>query len=188
MRNAIPTFSSYIDTYINTVKTSGEHHFVASYLLPRVFTMTGSIPGFINPDGMKHVPGDLVSTDSSLPYSIEVKLGTIRLTANEFNNWVLNLDSSRGTPSIFVAIGSKGVIVSAWLRFVTEYKKSIERTAPKKISWSSMKKNSGQYGPMKQVDSLFDELPDSLTFQHSNISAGARKTERQFCSALSNLI
>ena len=90
MIKAIPTFSDYIRWYMAAPKVPGEHHFVACYLLPRVFKITGEVPGHVNPDGMKMVAGDITSpTDSTTPYAIEVKLGTVRLTTREFNSCLL---------------------------------------------------------------------------------------------------
>lgn len=110
----IGTYSDYIDEFIKRPATEGrpipgEHHFVSTYLLPRIFEIRGAVPEYINPDGTKAVIGDVVYYDNgSHQHGIEVKLGVIRLTSAEYNRWIVWGNTS-ARPETFVGIGEKGL-------------------------------------------------------------------------------
>ena len=184
----IENYSRYIDSYIATDIVPGEHHFVASYLLPRVFSISDEVPGYVNPDGMKGASGDLVSAlGSDTKYSIEVKLRTIRLTAREFNDWVFEPIHSV-VPTVFVGIGKKGIAVCSWQDFVHGYKESITKPSNKRQAWPTEKKKSGEYGPMKEVDVLLDDLPSEYVFRYVSDEKEAIELDSVFCAKLSELI
>ena len=95
----IPTYTDYINRYIlknglGDNKSPGEHHFVAAYLVPKLFVINQLVPDYINPDGTKSITGDIVYfKNGSYRLGIEVKYGTIRLTKNEFNIWIVIEDT-----------------------------------------------------------------------------------------------
>ncbi|RKZ57142.1 MAG: hypothetical protein DRQ44_16085, partial [Gammaproteobacteria bacterium] len=96
----INTYSEYINRYItnrglNGTKTPGEHHFVSACLIPKLFAINGIVPDYINPDGTKAIIGDVVYyRNGAHHFGIEVKFETIRLTKNEYNNWIVNEETS----------------------------------------------------------------------------------------------
>src|ERR1035437_8718534 len=114
----IANFSEYISQYVlrgdrSAPPTPGEHHFVCTYLVPRLFAINGKVPDFINPDGTKSILGDVVYyQDGRHHFGIEVKLGTVRLTKREFNEWIVSGDTNLW-PNLFVGISSKGVALAA---------------------------------------------------------------------------
>ena len=94
---------------------------MAVYLLPKVMKIYNRVPDFVNPDGTKKIIGDIVYyKDGQHHFGIEAKLKEIRLTAAEFNNWIL-LTNSAKHPDVFVAIGTSGLILQAWSRFRAVY-------------------------------------------------------------------
>ena len=123
-------FNEYIDRYIckrelNGLKDPGEHHFVAVYLLPKLFALNGIVPDYVNPDGTKAIRGDIVYFRDDRHYlGLEAKLSTIRLTANEFNNWIVSPAYSNH-PQVFIGVGTKGLVVQTWRRFRATYIKMI---------------------------------------------------------------
>ena len=134
----------------------GEHHFVSAYLLPRLFSLNKRIPDYINPDGTKSIIGDVVYyKDHEHQFSIEAKLGTIRLTKSEFNEWIVSSDQSCW-PHAFIAIGTKGIGFCSWEDFRTTYISSVREKNP---TWSPAIIDGG-YGPQKSVNLLLSKLPD----------------------------
>jgi len=150
----INSYTEYINRFLLHkglcgAKSPGEHHFVAVYLLPRLFNINQLVPDYINPDGTKEITGDIVYFNNGRHHlGIEVKFGTVRLTKNEFNRWVVTEDKSEH-PEIFIGIGTNGIIILSWHEFREAYLASVGITDPQPIS-------SG-YGPQKSVNSLFQE-------------------------------
>jgi hypothetical protein len=110
----IPTFGAYISEYVigerfDVRSTPGEHHFVTAYLVPKLYALNGLIPDYINPDGTKAVLGDVVYyRDGKHHLGIEAKVGVIRLTTGEFNNWIANIARDKH-PDVFIGISSEGI-------------------------------------------------------------------------------
>lgn len=151
----IETYSAYIRRFIDPAGLSeatapGEHHFVAVYLLPKILAIHPAVPDYVNPDGTKQIIGDIVYfKDGKHHFGIEVKLGTIRLTAGEFNNWILGEDLTKH-PNVFVAIGSDGIVLQSWSRFRETYREIA--TAEGRFPEEMLK--PPQYGPRLDVDKL----------------------------------
>ena len=103
----INSYVEYIDRYLALqglagLKEPGEHHFVSVYLVPKLYSIAKIVPDYVNPDGTKSILGDVVYyRDGKHAIGIEVKLGTIRLTAKEFNNWILNPNISEQPNILF---------------------------------------------------------------------------------------
>ena len=118
----ISSYAEYIERFAKREGLAekvapGEHHFVAVYLLPKLYSINGTIPDYVNPDGTKRILGDIVYfKDGAHFLGIEVKVETIRLTANEFNNWILETDAEKH-PNVFVGVGTKGLVLQSWRRF-----------------------------------------------------------------------
>ncbi|MBU1863913.1 MAG: hypothetical protein KKH94_09645 [Candidatus Omnitrophica bacterium] len=145
----INSYTEYIEQFLlcKGITPPGEHHFVATYLLPRLFEINQLVPDYINPDGTKAIIGDIVYFKNGNHYlGIEVKFGTIRLTRNEFNNWVVNEDTARH-PKVFIGIGTVGLIILSWREFRKAYFASAGIKMPRPISEG--------YGPQKTVNSFF---------------------------------
>ncbi len=175
----VETYSDYIEKYLLCEHTPGEHHFVAAYLLPRVLKICGVMPDYINPDGMKSVIGDITwFRGNKHHFAIEVKFGTIRLTKNEFNNWIVCKDSDNH-PDVFIGIGKKGLILLSWSDFIAAYKSSTNLIEPCPIE-------SG-YGPQKFVDVLYGEL-DKGTFGLGNSLQQCNILEKSFIKSLTDIL
>lgn len=122
----IATYSDYITRYVsrpglNGNRIPGEHHFVSVYLIPKLYQLNAIVPDYVNPDGTKGLIGDVIYfKDGAHRCGIEVKLGTIRLTTNEFNKWIVG-DDRKCWPNLFLGVGSTGVVLLTWAEFRTRY-------------------------------------------------------------------
>ena len=138
----ISTYSEYIDEFLTDTWDyhSGEHHFVGMYLLPRMIALksTLGLPYYVNPDGMKKQPGDIVyyfiesdegrQVGRRCRLAIEVKQaskrdGKLPITRSEYNLWIGGDDkaSIRGKPHLVAAVCSQGVFLSSWDDFCKVY-------------------------------------------------------------------
>ncbi|WP_143434317.1 hypothetical protein [Hydrogenophaga sp. H7] len=162
----VPTYSEYIQRYVVRHKKGvrpppGEHHFVAAYLVPKLFEISRRVPDYINPDGTKSIIGDVVYyQDEEHHLGLEVKLGTIRLTKREFNEWIVGGERARW-PEVFVGVGKSGIAISSWLEFRVAYIKSV---VTKDNDWVPREIGTG-YGPQKSVDELMPHLGEECRFK-----------------------
>ncbi len=182
----IATYSEYIREYLTgpglgARPCPGEHHFVSIYLVPRLFKINTRVPDYINPDGMKKIIGDVAYyRDHGHQFGIEVKLGTVRLTAREFNEWVVKAEP-QNWPHTFIGIGIEGIAVCSWDTFRAAYIASVRKTRGQ--SWKPTEIPKG-YGPSKAVNVLTRELGSA---QYFPIAAGrdrAQQLEDTFMEAL----
>ena len=179
----IKTYSDYIDRYmrepgLNGAKSPGEHHFVATYLMPRLLKVRPDVPDYVNPDGTKKMCGDIVYFDDGKHrLGIEVKFDTIRLTVNEFNSWIIN---GRGRhPDYFLGIGKNGMLFVPWRDFRRQYRDAVDSKKLVRISKG--------YGPMKQVNVLLLE-GEIGHYQRATSANAARIREREFVEQLREAI
>lgn len=183
------TYSEYIDLYLdksglNNRPCPGEHHFVSAYLIPRLFQLNQRVPDYINPDGTKGIIGDVVYyKDHEHQFGIEAKLGTIRLTKGEFNEWIVNVDTSRW-PHTFIGIGTAGMGLCSWAEFRAAY---ISAVAENNKDWVPISKSEG-YGPMKSVNTLLPKLPNGKFFRKGSSPKESAELEESFIEALRNEI
>ncbi len=127
----IATYSDYIDKYISDtggMHIPGEHHFVAIYLVPKLSSYLG-VPDFVNPDGMKGIPGDIVyygrdSTTKPWPMrlGIEVKIGSLKFSRTEYNDWMTEGARNRKRPHLFIGIARQGMLIGDWDTFASRFK------------------------------------------------------------------
>lgn len=188
----IETYSSYIDTYMVLPKREnrpvpGEHHFVSAYLIPRIFSIRGKVPEYINPDGTKSIVGDVVYYDAGKhQHGLEVKLETIRLTSGEFNNWIVSNESS-DWPDSFIGIARKGIVVCSWREFRRAYIKLIQAKKGNE-KWVPMALEPKKYGPIRQVDLLIPHLGEETVYLYESQSAMALAAEEKFMEALRHAV
>ncbi len=181
----IATYTDYIDRFflnkgLNGAKSPGEHHFVAIYLLPRLFEINQLIPDYVNPDGTKDITGDVVYFENGVHhFGIEVKYGIIRLTKNEFNSWIVNKDTSKH-PEIFIGIGTAGIIILSWYEFRESYLSAAGITIPKTITRG--------YGPQKSVNVLYDAGKGDGYLPKGNNQSEAQENESKFVKLLRDAI
>jgi len=182
----ITTYTDYINRFIlnkgsNGVKSPGEHHFVAAYLVPKLFGINQLVPDYINPDGTKGIMGDIVYFKNGNHHlGIEVKFETIRLTKSEFNSWIVNEDTSQH-PEIFIGIGTSGIIILSWHEFRKAYISSVGIAIPQPI-------NKG-YGPRKAVNVLFHQGEGKKGYLPKGGSESeAQKYESDFLQLLRNTV
>ncbi len=136
------TYSDYIDEFLadSWDYHPGEHHFVGMYLLPRMIALRQSLglPYYVNPDGMKKQPGDLVYyfsksvegqvTSRWCRLAIEVKQagkrnGKLPITRSEYNLWIGATEAMSRKPHLVVAVCKQGVFLMGWQDFCAVYLK-----------------------------------------------------------------
>ncbi|MCK5148317.1 hypothetical protein KAR48_16285 [bacterium] len=185
----LDTYTEYIDRYLNKLGLGdkpcpGEHHFVSSYLVPRLFALNQRVPDYINPDGMKGIIGDVAYyKGQDYQLCIEVKLGTIRLTKREFNEWIVADDSSR-LPHMFIGICLDGIVICSWNDFRLAYIKSVKK---RNVKWEPKTIAKG-YGPSKAVNLILEYLGKSKYFKKGDTLKESKELERKFIDALKNEI
>jgi hypothetical protein len=177
----IPSYSAYIKNHIlketlGDKPVPGEHHFVSVYLVPKLYELNKIVPDYINPDGMKSILGDIVFyKDNKHHFGIEVKLGTIRLTKREYNDWIVcvNLEN---WPSVFIGICRTGIALCSWEDFRSAYIKAcgIKELIP----------IDDGYGPMKVVGEIARHVPQGTWFKYLDQINEAAESEAQFLKAL----
>lgn len=183
----IPTYSHYIRAFVARKGAleghrPGEHHFVATYLVPRLFAIHPAVPDYVNPDGMKAVQGDIVYfARGRHHFGIEIKYEQVRLTAREYNNWIVQQDQSKW-PDVFIGICPDGLVVSDWPSFRNAY---IGRATRAKPNWRPLEIASG-YGPMCSVNALRTELPAASWFAVKPEARQALDAEDALLSSLTN--
>ena len=93
----------------------------------------GRHPDYVNPDGTKELPGDIIYCDErgNYKFSIEVKYCNINFTKREYENWIENKSSEK--PKYFIALGKEKIILCDWESFSKKYK-NIQETPVKKYS------------------------------------------------------
>ncbi|MCK4830313.1 hypothetical protein KA005_82105 [bacterium] len=181
----ITTYTDYIDRFLlheglKGAKSPGEHHFVAAYLMPKLFSINQLVPDYINPDGTKGIIGDIVYfKEGSHHLGIEVKFGTVRLTKNEFNSWIVNEDASKH-PEIFIGIGTAGIIILSWHEFREAYLASVGITMPQPISKG--------YGPQKTVNALYHAGGGNGYLPKGGSELEAQKYESEFLQLLRDAV
>ena len=181
----IATYSEYLKKHLHPEALAGspcpgEHHFVAAYLVPRLFLLKGKVPDYINPDGTKGIIGDVTYyEDGDHQFGIEVKLGTVRLTKGEFNAWIV-LDDVDKWPHIYVGVGHTGITVCPWSEFRASYIRAVQA---KTKGWQPEILEAG-YGPMKNVDVLAGYVPKQRHFAYREDAADADAGEKLLMQAL----
>jgi hypothetical protein len=146
--------------------------------------MTGEIPDYVNPDGTKAILGDVVYyRDGKHHFGIEVKLGIVRLTKKEFNEWIVGGDKPRW-PNLYIGIAADGICLAPWETFREAYFKSVRL---RKLGWSAVEIKGG-YGPMVSVSSLSKHLPTTCHFPWSNDVDNSLSLEEQFTLSLATEI
>ncbi|MCF6327615.1 MAG: hypothetical protein L3J21_10035 [Devosiaceae bacterium] len=154
----------------------GEHHFVAVYLLPRLYKINKVTPDYINPDGTKNITGDITYFQKGIhSFGIEVKYGIIRFTVNEYNNWIVE-NITKGHPDLFIGICSRGIIILKWAEFKNTYLEAVGDHNPTRIEKG--------YGPLKAINMLFDMEGEEGYFQIGNNAAEAIDLEKTFLESL----
>lgn len=185
----IRTYSEYIGRYIRKLglagnKLPGEHHFVSVYLVPLLYRLTKKVPDYVNPDGTKKLIGDVIYFESGHHrLGIEVKLGTVRLTPTEFNNWIVKEDRA-AWPNVFLGVGSGGMLLLSWDTFRNSYIRSV---GINRNQWILSPINNG-YGPMKSVDLLCQNHASEGFFKYSADDRESVELEESFSDALSELM
>ena len=116
------SITDYKKRYYDTFKP-GEHHFCSIYLLNKF----NRLPDYINPDGTKKVPGDIVfygrskdndSIKKNNKFSIEVKYGEIFFTKTQFKMW---FDDKKDTPDFLIALTDNYLFIIEWNIFQEIY-------------------------------------------------------------------
>jgi hypothetical protein len=153
---------------------------VSTYIVPHLFKLNQRVLDYINPEWTKGIIGDIVYyKDHEHQFGIEAKLGTIRLTKGEFNEWIVNENSSRWTHT-FIRIGTTGLGLCSWIEFRTAY---IASVAEKDKSWIPSQITDG-YGPMKSVNSFFMKLSAGKFFRKGASLNESLELEAAFIQAL----
>lgn len=116
------SITDYKKRFYDTFKP-GEHHFCSIYLLNKF----NRLPDYINPDGTKQVPGDIVfykrsedndSIKKNNKFSIEVKYGEIFFTKTQFKMWFVD---KKDTPDFLIALTDNYLFIIEWNIFQEIY-------------------------------------------------------------------
>ena len=139
--NILEYKEKYID---NNSCPPGEHHFVAVYLLNK---FKGFVPDYINPDGEKNIPGDIVfyNDKKNKSISFEVKVSkknkkSFTFTAKQFNEWFV---SEKKIPDYLIALTQNCLFFIDFPSFIKEYKKGKGKEI--KQIFDKKKKNSSTF-------------------------------------------
>ena len=184
----IETYTNYIDRYLCKIglagtTSPGEHHFVSTYLLQKLYSINSTVPDYVNPDGTKLITGDIVYfLNGKHHLGIEVKLGTIRLTKNEYNTWIVNPDIA-SHPELFIGIGTKGIAIQKWQSFREAYAKSINCS-----DINSLKAIPSGYGKQKSVNEFFNYTQAGEFYARGKNQSEAISNENLFVAQLRRAI
>lgn len=187
----IRTYSQYINDYLSADKlqgnpTPGEHHFVATYLVPLLFSVVSKVPAYVNPDGMKDVKGDIVYySNNAHVLGIEVKLTKTGLSKKEFNNWILD-DDHKLWPEIFIGIDTLGLIIAPWSEFREVYVSTLN--CDNIVSNLMPIQKSGKYGPSRRLNKLMPLFESKRIFNYQHNTKEALICEDKAVSCLKNLM
>lgn len=180
----ISSYSDYILKYIRGKDgraIPGEHHFVAAYLIHKLFEINKAVPDYINPDGGKAVLGDIIyCRDGQHHFSIEAKLQVVRLTVREYNDWIVTGVAS-ACPNIFIGVGKNGIVLSSWDEFRSAYLRGVRNK--KEGHWLPEEIING-YGPLLSMNLLKEEIGEDCWFPAETVEDSARIQEERFLSAL----
>jgi hypothetical protein len=178
----IQTYSNYIQKY--TLETGGmhspgEHHFVATYLVPMLHKIPFlGVPDYVNPDGMKGIPGDIVYYDrnSKTPWRmklrIEVKIGSLKFSRTEYNEWMTDEATANARPQVFIGISNQGLLIGDWDAFADRFKSVVypNGSAPALLNVASKAERYTRsrdltkvvHDPDKVLPEALRQLPESL--------------------------
>jgi len=185
----IATYSEYIRRFVRKSglgrkQCPGEHHFVSVFLVPLLYSINRIIPDYVNPDGTKRLIGDVIYfKDGAHHFGIEVKLGTVRLTREEFNSWIVD-EVENKRPDVFIGVGASGLLVLTWKDFREVYVRAVRAREP---SWEAKRIESG-YGPLKRVDVLCRSCVRNVFFEHSEDLSISSSGQARLVAALSALL
>jgi hypothetical protein len=185
----VSSYSSYIRDFLvadhlDDRPIPGEHHFVATYLVPTLYSLNKAVPDYVNPDGTKGIFGDVVYfRDNKHHFGIEVKLDVIRLTKGEFNKWIVS-PTGRKRPNVFIGVGGNGIALTTWKSFRRAYIAANRKRKPK---WKASRIKKA-YGPMKSVDLLRKHLTAEEWFPFESDARKEGRRETAFLTALSTLM
>jgi hypothetical protein len=185
----IATYSEYIRRFfrksgLDGKQCPGEHHFVSVFLVPLLYSINSVVPDYVNPDGTKRLIGDVIYfKDGAHHYGIEVKLGTVRLTKEEFNSWIV-AEVENKHPNVFIGVGRAGLLVLTWKEFRKLYVGAVRAKEP---SWEP-KRITGGYGPSKSVDVLCRSGVGGANFGYSAEPSTSASEQARLVAVLSALL
>lgn len=202
----IATYSEYIQNHVldtGGLHFPGEHHFVSVYLVPRLYMIPFlGVPDFVNPDGMKAIPGDIVYYDRSsvdgkwtMKLGIEVKIGSLKFSRTEYNQWMTDFAINNLRPQLFIGIARQGMLMGDWDTFATRFKNVVypNGTAPELLD---VKSKSQRYTDSRALTKIVHDtdcvlvesqraLPDTLSWwPFASDQDEATKSERRFFESL----
>lgn len=181
----IPTFSEYIREYIHGVRgrhIPGEHHFVSVYLVPRLVALEGlGVPCYVNPDGMKAIPGDVVYYDRHEPEAssawklrlgIEAKIGSVKFSRTEYNDWMRPHAATEQKPDLFVGISKDGLLIGRWEPFARRFVRiAYGENAPEVLDPSS---SAERYTLARDLLKIVRDLEEVLPTEERPLPEGLR--------------
>jgi len=118
---------------------AGEHHLVAIFIIPELQNALGVLPIFVNPDGMKSIPGDIVYACERRNFTIEVKLKKLCLTKTQY--------SPDYNPDVLLHFDYNKIGIADWNQFQNEYVLKMEKLRVKGRKYD-------KYGPVVNANEL----------------------------------
>jgi len=110
-------YQEYIQDYWDY--DAGEHHLVAIFIVPALKKALGALPIYVNPDGMKSIPGDIVYACEKRNFTIEVKLKKLCLTKVQC--------SPNYRPDVLLYFDYNKIGIADWNQFQNEYITKMEQ-------------------------------------------------------------
>jgi hypothetical protein len=178
----IDTYKQYVEKYIKPYINGilpGEHHFVAIYLAPKIYKATNYIPLYINPDGMKKVPGDLFYKENDV--SIEVKYFKINFTNYYWMEWIKDINctsdiATKKCPKYFIGVSDKGIIFEDWKSFVCNYKTMIRETGVENTDTMRI----GTYSKLFTINQYINRFVNELsTMEYYRMDSNSDTNEQE---------
>jgi hypothetical protein len=128
--------------------------------------------------------GDVIYfKDGAHHYGIEVKLGTVRLTKEEFNSWIV-AELENKHPNVFIGVGTAGLLVLTWKEFRKLYVQAVRARKP---SWEPERIDGG-YGPSKSVDVLCRSRVGDAYFGSSDDTSTSASEQARLVAVLRRLL
>lgn len=145
----------------------GEHHFVAVYFAPKIWSITGEVPRYINPDGTKKLPGDLIYDKNRI--SFEAKYNKIMFTRTQWESWFNRGSKWKSSmkvpaPSFFVGICESGMVIREWNDFTRDYLSMISELSHIDLEKYTIKVYSPQISIRRYIDFLGSAAKSNVLF------------------------
>jgi hypothetical protein len=153
---------------------------------------------------MKAIPGDIVYFDRkevdgevnwNFLLGIEVKIGSVKFSRTEYNDWMRPHAASKDKPGLFVGIAKQGILIGRWKPFAERFVKIAfsENGSPQELDPNN---DDDRYTPTLEMPKIVDDtqevlpiderpLPDNLRWWNYTCDQDkANRCEQEFIEQL----